>query len=262
MSPENESEKGDKGSTAGLKTIRTSLIVAVIAAITSIITVLMNYWLVERTRNDLSAQTVVLEKLKVDLAKSAQATSESVAKIDASRLDLERNSSSAVQKMELQKYELENRKHTNDQVKLTPDLSKLSNDLRPIVAITCDGSNIDSTHVNLDCSFKNNGAHRVKIVPKSVGMMDRNQKDIDGAVKKIDGAENTILPGGTGSNTYKVVITTFGETVTQPIYRIKFAATTDQQAINLTRRLSHGYITEPELKELSQQGYTINLHFK
>ena len=263
MLPDKETEKDNKKQRdIGLLSIRTSIVVALLTAVTAISTLLLNYWLIERARTDISAQTVALEKIKVDIAMSAQKTAESVAKIDASRLDQERQSASTIERLESKKIRLEDKKSSNEQIRLTPDIAKLSNDLRPTLVISCDGSYSDSTIVKLDCNFKNNGAQRVGIVPKSVGMLDKNQKEIDKAIIKIDAAMNTILPGGTGSDTYTVALTSLGEMVKQPIFRIKFVATTDQQAINLTRRLAGGYITEAELKELSKQNYTFLLRFK
>ena len=262
MLSDKETEKDDKTQRdIGLLSSRTAIIVALLAAFTAIVTLLLNYWLVERTRTDIAAQTIALEKIKVDIALSAQKTAESVAKIDEARISQERQSVATMAQLESKKIQLENKKSNHEQTRLTPDIAKLSNDLRPNIVISCDGSNSDRKTVKLECSFKNNGAQRVKIYPKTVGMYDKNQKGIKEALSEFDGESNTILPGATGSNTYTVTLTSIGEIVNQPIYKIEFDAITDQQAINLTRRLASGYITEAELKELSRQGYTINLHF-
>mgnify|MGYP001336657906 CR=1 FL=1 len=170
-------------------------------------------------------------------------------------------SASMLAGLESKKIAVESKKSTNEQIRLTPDFTKLSNDLRPNVAITCDGHNIDSKTVKIECNYKNNGAQRVKIYPKTAGMCDYNQKAIVKALSNFDCELNTILPGATGSSTCTVKLTSIGEQVKQPIYKLEFDATTDQQAINMTKRLSVGYITESELKELSHQGYTIYLHF-
>lgn len=262
MSPDKETEKDNKKQQDnGLLSSRTSIVVALLTAVTAIVTLLLNYWLIERARTDISAQTVALEKIKVDIAMSAQKTAESVAKIDAARLDQERQSASTIERLESNKILVEDKKRRIEQIRLTPEIIKLSDDLRPKITILCDGSNSDNKTVKLTCNFKNNGAQRVRIHPKSVGMLDKNQKEIDKAIIKIDAAMNTIPSGGTGSDTYTVALTSIGEMVKQPIYRINFDATTDQQAINLTRRLAGGHIPEAELKELSQQNYTILLHF-
>jgi hypothetical protein len=250
----------------------TAIIVALISSATAIAISLMSYWLIQR-------QTLMLERIKLDISKSAQKTSETVAttdsarldsekqnalinaKIDAARLDLERQNALITQRIETKKTHIEDKKSRTDEARLTQDFSKLSNDLRPNIHIDCDSDYNKPTFIKVTCKFRNNGAHRCKITPLQFNMLDGvTGRLIDKAVSQVEHDEsNTILPGGNGSNTYNIWITPNGEKITSRIVRIKYLATTDSQAVDMTRRLAAGYITGTELQDLSQQNYTQNL---
>jgi hypothetical protein len=250
----------------------TAVIVALISSATAIAISLMSYWLIQK-------QTLMLERIKLDISKSAQKTSETVAttdsarldaekqnalinaKIDAARLDLERQNALITQRIETKKTHIEDKKSRTDEARLTQDFSKLSNDLRPNIHIDCDSDYNKPTFIKVTCKFRNNGAHRCKITPSQFNMLDGvSGRLIDKAVSQVEHDEsNTILPGGSGSNTYNIWLTPNGEKITSRIVRIKYLATTDSQAVDMTRRLAAGYITGTELQDLSQQIYTQNL---
>lgn len=245
----------------GLLSSRTAIAVALVAAATAIFTLIFNYWMIERIRHDISAQTLALERIKVDIASSAQKTSETVAKIDSARLVLERQIALTTEHFESRKVNIEDKKSRTDEVRLTQDFAKLSNDLRPHIKTSCYGKYLQPDLIRMECTFENNGVHRVKIVPTSTAMHDsKSLISINNAIIKNENSEENIIPSGfSGLNTIDIKLTPIGEKIKQPIIRFQYTATTDQQAINMTKRLSGGYITDAELKELSTQKYTFKL---
>lgn len=247
-----------------IRASRTAIIVAVIAALTSLSALFLSYFLTERVRTDIAAQTLALERMKVDVASAAQRTSEMAARIEEARLHLDRRIASTREGLENKKIQIEDKRAQTEDVRLTPDFTKLSNDLRPTLDVSCQGDTSYPRVIRMECSFKNRGAHRTKIVPTGVSMLGRrDQKGVAGAIERIDNAEeNNILPGGTGTNTYDIVLTENGATIKNPIISIEFLAVTDQLAINMTKRLAKGIITDEELKNLSEQTYTQQVWFE
>jgi hypothetical protein len=278
LDSEHRSEK--LGTQGGIRlSNRTAIVVALISAATAMATLVINYWLIERVRSDISEQTLALERIKLDISTSAQKTAESVAKTDAARLDLERqnalmsakidtarldleqHNASINQRIETTKTRIEDKKTRTDEVRLTQDFSKLSNDLRPNIGIECYSKVNQPSFLKVSCKFQNHGAHRCKITPLHFNILDgASERLVDKAVDQVEHSDpNTILPGGIGSNTYNIWLTSSGEKMTSRAVQIEFWAVTDKQAIEMTRRLSAGYITDAELQDLSQQNYTANL---
>ena len=252
--------------------LNTAIIVALLSSATAIIISIANYWLIER-------QTLALERIKLDVSKSAQMTAETVAttdverlasekqkallaaKLEAERLESERQNALITHRIESIKTRIEDKKSRTDEARLTQDFSKLSNDLRPNIAIECDSDYNQPTFLKVTCKFYNKGAHRCKITPLHFNMLDgNNERLIANAVSQVEHADsNSILPGGYGSNTYNIWLKPVGEKQMSRIIQIDYLATTDRQAVDMTKRLAAGYITETELQDLSQQSYTLNL---
>ena len=239
------------------------IIVALIASVTSLAGLLFTYVFTERTRTEIAAQTLQLERIKVDTSAAAQKTSELGALVDLARLELESQTAKSGELIESKKVQIENRRGNTEEVRLTPDFTKLSNELRPNIELSCNGDPIEGVLLRITCSFKNKGAHRAKIEPKAFSMLDRSdQKEISGAIQKVDNVDaNNILATGVGSNVYEVFLTPAGVAIQKPIISIRFDATTDSVAVAITRRLSKGVITDEELRTLSTQVYTFNLRY-
>ena len=255
--------------------INTAITVAVISSATAIIISVANYWLIER-------QTLVMEQIKLGISKSAQKTGETVAATDAARLDseknnalitgkinearleLERQNAVLTERIETQKTHIEDKKSRTDAARLTQDFSKLSNELRPNISIESNSDYNQPSFLKVTCKFHNHGAHRCNINPLSFNILDANSgRLIENAVSQVEhDNSNSILPGNYGSNTYNIWLTPVCEKQSSRIVQIKYLAKTDKQAIDMTRRLATGYITEAELKDLSQQTYTLNVSFK
>jgi hypothetical protein len=222
MAPKKQaSAKGRQGDTA---TRRTLVLVALIAAVPSLICCLLTYFLTDRVRNDLSAQKIQIDQIRLKIEKERSQT---------------------------------------DEVRLTPDFAKLSNDLRPNIEIACQGDTSESGVIRMTCLFTNRGANRARITPTSIKMLSSSdQKEIDGAISRIDNTEgNTILPSGKGSNIYEIILTPYGTTIKRPIICIEFQAVTDQVAVAMTKRLAKGLIKDDELRSFAQQSYTFNVRF-
>lgn len=242
---------------------RTPIVVAVIASVTSIAGLLLTYVFTERARTEIASQTLQLERIKTDISAASQRTADVVARVDEARLQLERQIARSTELIESRKIQIDDRRGNTEEVRLTPDLTKLSNDLRPNFEVSCSGDALDGLVLRINCTFKNKGSHRALISPKFFTMLNRSdQKGLPGVIEKIEnGVANNVLPNGSGSNTYEVWLTPAGAAVKSPIVSITFEAKTDDVAIALTKRLSKGAITNQELRELAMQGYTFNLRY-
>jgi hypothetical protein len=259
---------------SSINAARTSIIVALIASLTSLGVLFFGYHLTERVRTDIAAQTLALEKVKVDIAaqtlaldrmkvdigSAAQKTSEMATKIDEARLQLETRIAASTEKLGNRKIQIEDKRGQTEEIRLTPDFAKLSNEIRPNIDISCEASKSDLTVIRMKVSFKNLGAHKAKIVPTNVSLLgSSNQILMAGAIERIDNAAaNFVLPGLSGSNIYEIILTQYGATIEKPIISITFIASTDQVAIDITKRLAKGLFTDKELQSLSEQTYTYN----
>ena len=257
------SKSGESGSHSASRPSRVPIIVALIASATSLAGLLLTYVFTERARTEIANQTLQLERIKVDISAATQKTAEVAARVDMARLELERQIARSRERIESRKVQIEDRKGTTEEVRLTPDLTKLSNELRPNVDVSCYGDPIDGVILRITCNFKNKGAHRAKVEPKLFSMLNRSdQTEIPGTIQKIDNAgSNNILPNGAGSNVYEIFLTPAGVAVKNPIISIKFDATTDEVAVAMTKRLSKGIITDEELRSFSTQRYIFNLRY-
>jgi len=239
------------------------LLAATIAAIASLSTVFITWFLIERVRTDISQQTLALERVKVEVAAAAQRTAEMGLKIDQSRLELDRRIAQSTESQANRRIQIEDKRYTTNEARLTPYFAKLSNDLRPNLQIDCLPKREEPALLLVDCRFENKGAYRITVTPKTVEILDKvTEKGIAGAISSFDNANaNTILTGGLGSNTYTIRLTQTGAALKQGMLSFVFTAVTDQVAINMTKRLAKGILTDEELKQLSEQSYTnwINL---
>lgn len=248
---------------------------ALIAAVASLASIFLTWFLTERVRTEISAQTLALERVKVDLAAqalaldrtktelavAAQQTADSSSKIDRARLELERRSTEFSQRLGNRSLQVEDKKATTDEIRLTPDFAKLSNELRPALEIGCNAEILDKLTLKVDCSFKNKGAHRLTVTPTGASLQERSsQAGIPGGIASFEnGDTNSILAGGSGSNTYVIRLTPAGASHSKPILRFTFRANTDQISLNMTKRLAKGVLTDDELSQLSVQIYTLNI---
>lgn len=248
---------GESGSHSGLSAHRVPIIVALIASVTSFAGLFLTYVFTERTRTEIAAQTLQLESIKVEISAAAQKTAEIAVGVDQARLELQRQIAKSAEHIESKKVQIEDRKGTTEEVRLTPDFTRLSSGLRPNLAISCAVDRIDRMRLQITCIFKNNGAHLARIEPKSFLMLNTSdQKEVPGAIEKVDNTgANNILPNNGGSSTYDVFLTSDGGARNKPMIRIEFDATTDSAAIAMTKRLSKGAITNNELRAFSTQGY-------
>lgn len=265
-------EAETRAETTSIRASRTALVVAVIAATAVVGSTVLNYILTEKVRTEIASQTLAIEQAKLQIAASAQKTTETANQVTLLRLDFDKQN--AQSRLELDKQiaalsqrndsvrtRLDERRTRTDEVRLTTDFTKLSNELRPNVVMKCVMVLQNPSFFRLDCNFKNLGVHPVRVSPPGIWLLgNETQQPISDAIARIENVDGNFLPaGGMGSNTYDIYLTSLGEKLVRPTLRTKVDVSTDQQAIDMTRRLATGYITEKELKSLSMGAFTYNM---
>lgn len=241
---------------------RAPLIATIVAALSSIAAFGLNYYLVERVRNDLSKQTIALnaqaielETVKTELAKAAQRTADLNALTNQAQLALMVRQTISAETNQNTKSKLDARSTRTDEARLTPDFAKLSNDLRPSLEITCNATRESAVLVLVACRFKNTGSFKMFLkLNHVVAWNPRTNTAIPGKIKQFTGADsNSILGKSSGNNTFYLEL---AEGAGNFVAALDITATTDKQAIAMTKKLSLGYLGDEELKGLSIQGYT------
>lgn len=254
-----------------------ALYAATIAACASVLTVMLTWFLTERIRTDIANQTLALEKVKVDIASqtlslervkvdlavTAQQTANMTAQVNSSRLELERKIAQSTEYLGNRKVQIEDKRSNTDEIRLTPEFSRLQNELRPGISVECTGEAIDPSTHRITCSFANKGAHRASITPTGVSFLDRDSlsKLPEMILRFENGDSNTVLAGGTASSTYIIRLTPKGTEQKKPVFSFAFKAATDQVAINMAKKLAKGLLTDEDLAQLSVQTYVSNLWY-
>ncbi len=273
-----------------LVTTRTSLAVAIIAATASVASVAFNYWFTDRVRTNISDQTLALEAIKVDLAKSAQKTADTVAMIDAARLELQRQAAAienarldierqaadidaarlVIQRQlavsstrnESRRTDIDDQRRKADQIRLATDLAKAKAQLLPTMEPSCTVTWVSQQRLTLECTFKNTGTNRIFLQPvASFDFLDLdlgNDSFVAGAITKVDGdSRNNVPVGLTASNTFNIYLSEIGQRVKRKAIAARIRATTDEIAVNSLRAIAQGYVSEKDLGSLSSQEYRI-----
>lgn len=243
---------------------RIAIIIAVLALLGSFAANFFNYWFTDSVRTDIETQRLALDKIQADIASEAQKTSEMSVKINEARLLLDKQIALSTEKFDKQRIQIESQRGQTEKMHLTMGFTKLFKDLRPTIEIYCERAKIDTTKIStntipIDCSFKNLGPLKANIILVTLNMIGgEDYKDIDGAIERIDNNEkNSILSGSVAGSRYFVVLTEFGAANLKKVsFKIGFRAFTDGAAVSMINRRAKGMITDEELKELSEQGYT------
>lgn len=264
----------DKRDIAGF-TSRVSIIVGIIAAVTTFASIGFTYYFVERVRTQISTQTLALEAVKVDISKATQKTAETIASIDAARLELQRQAASIdAARFDLQrqiakvsnrndtkKTEIENQRGKADEVRLASELSKAENELIPVIAVRCNTEKFTQRLVKLHCSFKNNGTHRVSIVPEKFELLDSiTQRVVDNTIERLENSDsmNTLPTNTDGSNTYDIYLSEKGDKLKNRVISVKIKVQTDEFAVGRLRETAKGRTNEMALNKLSVYNYIFN----
>ena len=223
----------------------------------------MNYFLTDRLKSEIADQTLMLERIKTDVAIAAQRTADTAVKIDQARLALEHNVATSNRKFETIRLTNDSTRTVTDQARLTAEFSKLSNDLRPNLSFSCNGSSANGTLFVIHCTVTNKGAHRVGLITVRIARLNSSQPNNSEEVPVPPGSNgsNTVLTNGIGSLDYEIPITR-AEGIGKSLFKLHFFAKTDQQAVEMARRLGGNVFTEFELKELSTNSYayTVSLN--
>lgn len=244
---------------------RLPLIATCIAALSSVAAFGLNYYMVEKVRNDLSKQTlalnqqtVELDKVKTELAKDAQRTADLNALTNQAQLALMVQQTISNQKNQNIKNKVDERTTRVDEARLTPDFAKLTNDLRPALNVACTTTRESLALVLVACTFKNTGAFKLALKLDNVTAWDyRSDATLNGKIKRHFGSDSNNVPAnGSANNNFYVELS---DGVRDFTARLSITATTDRQAIAMTKKLSLGILNDEDLKELSTQGYLVNL---
>lgn len=252
-----------------------TLMAALIAAGASLSSVVLTWLLTERVDAEFAAQTLQLEqgrlklaerslelkRVNTELGEIAQRINASSLEIDGARLSLERQIAEQSRLLHDRQIEIESSRATTDEIRLTADFFRIANQLRPTIEIDCSRKNVGIDIIEANCSFRNAGAHRASITPTGVTLLSgRSQIALEGAISAFENAEkNTILSGGAGSNTYTIKLSAAGALHKGSILRLHFDSATDPIAVNMTRRMAKGKLTDDELSQLAIQTYRYNI---
>jgi hypothetical protein len=241
--PPEPTEPSDRSDTKCMRTNgagRTSLIVALIAASVSIGAALGSYWFTERVRTELAAQTVELQRQSLAM--------------DTARLSLQ----SKVADLEHIKTNIMERDSGANHVRLTADVTKLLDDLRPNVQITCTFDRPDAVRIRVNCRFKSNSRFRISILPTSITVRDAVTNElISDWSSPFDGlVYNNVLSGGEGGNVYRATLSASARKLKNVQVLVDFEVRTEPLAISITQRLTDGYLTKEEVEQVAVQSYT------
>lgn len=255
-------------------TSRTSITVAAIAAITALASIAFTYTFTESVRTQISAQTLALDIMKVDISKAAQRTADTVASIDAARLELQRQAASidgarldlqrqiatTSTRNDVKRTEIDDARRKADEIRLASDLSKAQNELIPVMEFKCEAERVQVRLVKLTCHFKNTGTHRITVTPVQFDLVDAlSQKVVEQGISRVDNQSTNTLPVGvTGSDTYDIYLSEVGEKLKAQLFRAKIRAQTDAVAVNKLRAIAKGYISEGDFSSLPIQNYVWN----
>ena len=143
--------------------------------------------------------------------------------------------------------------------------AKISKELHPSLDLSCNHEIVKPTEtkkntVIIGCMIKNNGVHKVYIVPLRITMLEHmEQRMIDNAIESTDYLYPTISAPGNNSNSkqYKVTLTEHGVARLKKGYsfQISFKASTVESGLNKIKRQVKGAIKDSKLKEMSEFNY-------
>ena len=152
-------------------------------------------------------------------------------------------------------------------VKERPEFNyaKISKELHPSLDLSCNHEIVKPTEtkknaVIIGCMIKNNGVHKVYIVPLRITMLEHmEQRMIDNAIESTDYLYPTISAPGNNSNRkqYKVTLTEHGVARLKKGYsfQISFKASTVESGLNKIKSQVKGAIKDSKLKEMSEFNY-------
>jgi len=198
-----------------------------------------NYLLTERVRTDISAQTLNLQKqtleldrIKVDLARAVQQTAVANSKIEEARLALQTKVADSAAIIESRKLSFSGRNTDTNEARLTPDIAKLLNDLRPSLAINCSMFRPDIEHLRIDCNFKSLSAFKVLVTPGDIFAKDAlTGTTIPHWSNSFDGLDsNQVLSGGSGGDSFSTTLLPSAQMLRNVIVFVKFRAVTEPTA--------------------------------
>lgn len=266
---------------------RTSIVVAIIAAITTLISVAFTYYFVERVRNQISAQTLALENIKLDVSRAAQSTAETVVAIDAARLELQRQAASieeaklgiqlqtvsidnsrlglqrqiaqASNRNDTKKAEIDDQRRKADEIRLASELAKAENELIPIIVVSCNTQKYTQRLVKLHCNFVNKGTNKVMVTPVKFALLNSvTQKPEEDGIENLENSNdsNSLLPGTSGDNTYDIYLSQKGDGLRNRQISVKIKAVTDATATGKLREVTKEHVSEERLASLPIYYYT------
>ena len=211
-------------------------------------------------KEDKSAQTV--KKQKTQIVIKLQQGKKREQAVKKQKIQIASKREQAVKKQKIQT--VSKREQT---VKERPEFNyaKISKELHPSLDLSCNHEIVKPTEtkknaVIIGCMIKNNGVHKVYIVPLRITMLEHmEQRMIDNAIESTDYLYPTISAPGNNSNRkqYKVTLTEHGVARLKKGYsfQISFKASTVESGLNKIKSQVKGAIKDSKLKEMSEFNY-------
>lgn len=164
--------------------------------------------------------------------------------------------------IERQKLQLEERKSSNDEAKLSIDVSNFLKDLRPLIQFECDAQAVDRLRVVMTCGANNIGQHKVFIEKPSVSLRFKANRQVvstdayKGTLEVKFTHSNSVPPGLRAGFEYEVVFTKPPDFSMFDL-ETAFVAHTDSGVVNLVAKLLQDRVDAYLLSSISKQIYTV-----
>ena len=200
---------------------RTTIIVAALAFLGSIAVFILNS---EIQKHEIALKVQKMEtaywdeKLKEQKIQIGSKREQTVKKSKEQKIQIGSKPEQTVKESKEQKIQIGSKPEQTVKKRLEFDYAKISKELHPSLDLSCTHNLIKPTEtiknvVIIDCMFKNNGVHKVFIVPHGITMFEHmEQKMIDNAIESTDRLYPTIsVPDNNGNRSqYKIILTEYG----------------------------------------------------
>lgn len=154
------------------------------------------------------------------------------------------------------KTEIETTKLQLDQTKLSIDISKFLNDIRPTLNDNCTAWATSPVQLEVACSVKNIGAHRVLLSKPLAKLRVKGQEEfIDSkhfAQKMLNG--NALPPGTEGTTSYVIEVASPADWSRVEVIT-EFDAKTDEIIVEIAKTTLSGKVEPKYIDALSHHGY-------
>lgn len=248
-----------------------TLVAALVSGAFGVASVLLSYLLVQRTQTDLQRDSVNIERLKAEIqdrslslerskaevAAAAQRTADLVAQVEAQRLQLAREAATTTARIEDRRLKLDESKGRTDEVRITLDFTKLLNEIRPAITISCSAGTDHWPLISITCRAKNVGVNKVILRADSVYLLDYDSRAVipDAFVRATLPSPSAIPAGIDGAAFFEVEVGRETAVRQKATLRILFQTQTDNVSSEMAQRLSKGVLTRADIERVANQGH-------